>query len=81
MTYIEKLQAAGWIVRDGADHIMIRSGDAPPDAAFAKVAKNVDGSLHLVTSRSDFHRLLARIIAAEPAAVEGADYTPSLFGE
>lgn len=79
MTPIEKLRAADWEVRDLSDRIELRRAGNSADG-FAAVMKNPDGTLHLVTVRSAFHRELAAIINAPDAAPEGGDYVPRDYG-
>jgi hypothetical protein len=80
LTYVEKLQAADWDVRDMPDRILLRRVGNSNDA-WATVMKNADGMLHLVKDRSAFHRQLAADIAREPEVIaEGADYVPRTYG-
>ncbi len=76
---LDKLRAADWEIVELADRIRIRRAGNDKDV-FAEVMKNADGTLHLVTARSAFHRELAGIIAKPSGAVEGADYVPRTYG-
>lgn len=59
----DKLRAAGWLAMAGDGCVFLKPADSMPDVAYARVLLNEDGTLHLMTQRSDFHRKLAGIVA------------------
>lgn len=79
MTELEKLDAAGWDVSLQNGAAMLRPKGCMPDVGWARVNLNADGTLHLVTERSDFHRKLRNILNAAPVVSDG-DYQPRVYG-
>ena len=76
---IEKLEAAGWEVVDNPGHILLRAAGSAPDVGFARINKNTNGTLQLVTTRSAFHRQIAAALEAADAAP--GDYQPRAYGQ
>lgn len=57
-----KLRAAGWRVLEGGEVFHVLGPGDNPQHGWEQVLANPDGSMHLVTERSDTHRRIKAVL-------------------